>query len=217
MAALKSTKSKKAPAKSAAKSKTASTTAKQKAPEAKGKTKTAASKAKSKAATPKKPKAVGQAESSILQPLFNLRHQIDDMLNETVGRFPHFQLPKIEWPQFARGEGDTEIAKFDFSENDKAVTVTAELPGMTEDAIKITVEDGVLVIKGEKKSEREEKDENFYLSERRFGSFSRAFRLPDGVREEDIKADFQKGILTVTLPKAAKEKTGPRQVSVKSS
>jgi len=213
MAATNPTKSKKARAKTSANANESSK--KQKAPATKAKA--AAAKAKSNAAQTKTAKPLEQADSSILQPLVNLRRQIDEMLNETIGRLPHFQLPRIEWPLFAQREADTEIAKFDFSENEKAVTVIAEIPGMTSDDVEVTLQDGVLTIKGEKKSKREEKGENFYLSERKFGSFSRAFRLPDGVKEDEIAADFKKGILTVTLPKAVKAKKAARRVSVKTS
>ncbi|NNJ73642.1 MAG: Hsp20/alpha crystallin family protein, partial [Anderseniella sp.] len=73
---------------------------------------------------------------------------------------------------------------------------------------------GVLTIKGKKNSEHEEEGENFYISERSFGSFSRAFRLPDGVDEEAVAASFDKGVLTVTLPKMSKTKTDARRVPV---
>lgn len=224
MATSKSTRSKKGPAKAAAKpnARTTAASAKQKSSQTKAKTKAAAAKAsaakaKSRAASSAKARQDDDAQSPVLQPLINLRRQIDDMVNETIGRFPHFQLPKIEWPLFAKAGADADIAKFDFSENDKAVTVTAEVPGMTEDDVEVTLHEGVLTIRGEKKSEREEKGENFYLSERRFGSFSRAFRLPEGVKEDEIAASFKKGVLTVTLPKAARAQKAARRVSVKSS
>ena len=140
------------------------------------------------------------------------------MVEDAFGRLQHLQFPRIEWPTFTKGgEEEAGIARFDFSENDKAVTVTAEMPGMSEDDIEILVENGVLTIKGEKKSAREEKGENYYLSERRFGAFSRAFRLPEGIVEDEIGADFKKGVLTVTMPKAEGSKKAPKRIAVTSS
>jgi HSP20 family protein len=161
--------------------------------------------------------APAEAEPSIFAPMVALRRQIDDLVEDAFGRFPYFWMPRIEWPAFPKGEGETEPAPahFDFSESDKAVTVTADVPGMTEEDIDISVDNGVLTIKGEKKSEREEKGENFYLSERRFGSFSRAFRLPEGVNEDEITALFKKGVLTVTMPKATAEKKVAKRIDLK--
>lgn len=211
-----SEKPKKTPAKKAAARKTA---AKPKTA-AKTTSKTTKAAAKPKAAlkaAKKEMPAAAEAEASILKPLVALRRQIDDLVEDTFARFPHFSMPRIEWPTFPKGEGETEtaIAHFDFSENDKAVTVTADVPGMSEDDIDVSVENGVLTIKGEKKSEREEKGEDFYLSERRFGSFSRAFRLPKGAKEDEINAQFKKGVLTVTMPKAVAEKKAARRIDVK--
>jgi HSP20 family protein len=184
------------------------------------KTKTAAKtkSAKAGAAAPAEAEAVHEQESAVLRPLLTLRRQVDELVEDAFGRLQHIRLPRIEWPTFTKsGEEEVGVARFDFSENDKAVTVTAEMPGMSEDDIEVLVENGVLTIKGEKKSEREEKGENYYLSERRFGSFSRAFRLPEGIVADEIGADFKKGVLTVTMPKTAGSKQAPKRIVVKSS
>jgi HSP20 family protein len=91
----------------------------------------------------------------------------------------------------------------DITEDDAAYKVTAELPGMAEKDIEVALSDDVLTIKGEKTAETEKKDENTYLSERCYGAFQRSFVVPGGVDSDKIKADFAKGVLTVTLPKAA--------------
>jgi HSP20 family protein len=80
--------------------------------------------------------------------------------------------------------------------------------------IDITVTSDLLTIKGEKKEEKEEKGENFHRRERRYGSFSRSFRLPVEVKADTINADYKDGVLTVTLPKVEKEK--PRRVEITS-
>ncbi len=154
-------------------------------------------------------------EVSTFEPLQTLRKQVDDLFTNFTVSWPHFEMPKIEWPMLAGGGKESAIAKFDLSENGKAVKVVADLPGMEEKDVEVLVRNGVLTIKGEKKSEHQEEGEDFYVSERSFGSFSRAFRLPDGVDEEAVTAQFDKGVLTVSLPKVPKTKTEGRRIPVK--
>jgi HSP20 family protein len=89
----------------------------------------------------------------------------------------------------------------DIRENDKEIVVEAELPGMEEKDVQLSLRDGILSIKGEKRSEREEKKDDYHLTERSYGSFQRSFRVPDSVDEEKISAGLEKGVLRVTLPK----------------
>ncbi|MDP4002665.1 Hsp20/alpha crystallin family protein [Methylobacterium sp. NEAU K] len=84
--------------------------------------------------------------------------------------------------------------------------ITAELPGMDDKNIQVKVSDGMLTIRGEKKEEKEEKKEGYYLSERRFGSFERSFRIPPGANADKIEAVLKNGVLTVTLPKTTDAK-----------
>jgi len=88
---------------------------------------------------------------------------------------------------------------------------------MSESDIEVTVAKGMLTLKGEKKEEREEKEKNYYFSERRFGSFQRSFHLPDGVNPDKIEARFDKGVLTVTLPKTAEAAKRQRKIAVKAA
>ena len=74
---------------------------------------------------------------------------------------------------------------------------------------------GILTIKGEKKDEKEEREKEYYLSERRYGSFQRTFRVPEAVDFEKIDASFKKGVLTVTLPKSPTAKQNEKQINVK--
>jgi HSP20 family protein len=94
------------------------------------------------------------------------------------------------------------------AEKDDRYELTAEIPGLDEKDVQITLRDDVLTIKGEKQEEAEEKTHGYYFSERRFGAFQRSFQLTDDVDLEKIDARFKNGVLTVTLPKnpaAAKE------------
>jgi HSP20 family protein len=95
--------------------------------------------------------------------------------------------------------------------------VTAELPGMDEKSIEVKVAGGALTIKGEKQEEKEEKKKDYYLHERRFGSFERAFRIPEGVDADKIEASFKKGVLTVSLPKTAEAQKAEKKITVKAA
>lgn len=106
------------------------------------------------------------------------------------------------WSSMGRGHEPV----VDVVERPDRFEVTAELPGMDEKNIEVKVSNGNLVITGEKKEEREEKEANYHLSERRYGSFQRSFSLPAGVSADRIQANFQKGVLTVTLPKTEEAK-----------
>jgi HSP20 family protein len=105
----------------------------------------------------------------------------------------------------------------DIVEGDKAYEVTAELPGMDEKNIEVKVVNGGLRITGEKKEEKEEKKKDYYLSERRFGSFERYFRLPEGVDADKIEASFKKGVLSVTLPKKPEAQKPEKKIEVKAA
>jgi len=103
----------------------------------------------------------------------------------------------------------------DVSEGEAEWTVKADLPGMDEKNVEVTLSNDVLTIKGEKKEEREENDKNYYLAERRQGAFQRSFRLPEGVDQEKIGASFEKGVLTVALPKSPEVKAKTKKITVK--
>lgn len=93
------------------------------------------------------------------------------------------------------------------SQNGDSYRIAMELPGVAESDIHATVEDGVLLVRGEKKSEREEKGDTWYFSERQFGSFSRSFRLPSDADATGVKAEMKDGVLTVTVPKKPSSKS----------
>lgn len=86
---------------------------------------------------------------------------------------------------------------------DNAYRIAIELPGVAEDDIHLTVEEGVVSVRGEKKTSREESGEDWYFSERQFGSFSRSFRLPPDADDAAVKAELKDGVLTVTVPQKA--------------
>ncbi|MCA9739891.1 MAG: Hsp20/alpha crystallin family protein [Deferribacteres bacterium] len=101
----------------------------------------------------------------------------------------------------------------DISEDDNNFYLNVDLPGMTKDQVKVRFEDGMLSITGEKKSEKEEKKVNYHRVERSFGRFERSFRVPSRISANKIDAKFDKGVLTVTMPKA--EEAKPKEIEVK--
>ena len=110
------------------------------------------------------------------------------------------------------------IPAMDIIETPTELTLSAELPGLDQKDVDVSVEDGVLTISGEKTEERkEEEDKKVYLYERSYGSFQRSFSLPANVDAGKIAADFQKGVLKVHLPKGKAEKPKGRKIEVKSA
>lgn len=98
--------------------------------------------------------------------------------------------------------------------SDDSYEVVVELPGVDEKDIDITLNDDVLVIRGEKHSEKEEKGKTYYFSERSYGSFQRSFRLPGIVNPDAVQASFDKGVLHINLPKNAEEATTSRKIEI---
>jgi HSP20 family protein len=105
----------------------------------------------------------------------------------------------------------------DVSEDDKAFKIAAELPGLDEKNIEVSVIGDTLVLKGEKTQEKEEKGKNWLVSERSYGSFQRRFELPDDVDRDHIDAAFAKGVLTLTLPKTTEAQKKQKKIAIKAS
>jgi HSP20 family protein len=127
-------------------------------------------------------------------PLGHLRSQINRVFDDFWGESwlePRREAgaPSGFWPQV------------DVTETDKEIKVCAEIPGVDPKDIEVSVEDGTLIIKGEKKYEREENEKGQYRMERSYGAFERSIALPAEVDESKAKADFKKGVLKLTLPK----------------
>jgi len=113
-----------------------------------------------------------------------------------------------------RGSEEREwLPSLDVSETKNDIVVKAELPGMDVKDIDISLSEGVLTLKGEKNQEREEKEENYHLIERSYGSFTRSVRLPKEVQSEKISASYKNGVLKVTLPKS--EEVKKKEIRIK--
>ncbi len=118
--------------------------------------------------------------------------------------FRHFGERIADW--FApRAEAKTSNAHYE---------ITMELPGVAQEDIDVSLHDGVLTVKGEKRSERKEEGEGYFFSEREYGRFQRTFRLPADARGDDVAADFSKGVLKITVPKLTEEKEQVKKIRV---
>lgn len=104
--------------------------------------------------------------------------------------------------------------EFEVKENKDGLQVTAELPGISDKDIDISLANGVLTIKGEKKSEQVKEGETYHISERSYGSFSRSLRLPYEPDEKKISASFKDGVLSLTIPRPAASKSNVRKIAI---
>lgn len=115
------------------------------------------------------------------------------------------------------GWAGTIVPRLDVAETDASYQVAAELPGVDPAEVTVTVTDGRLVIKGEKKAEKEEKGKDWHRVERSYGSFQRAVDLPLAIAEDKVQAEFSKGVLKITLPKAPAAQAATKKIAIKST
>lgn len=146
-----------------------------------------------------------------------LRAEVDRLFDDFSGRDLGFGRSFFHLEPF-RGIAPSLSAKMpvvNVAESDKEYEITAELPGIEEKDVDVSLIDGVLTLKGEKKEEKEDKSKNYYLSERNYGSFQRSFRLPENVDDKKITAEVAKGVLTVRIPKTTSTKHVARERKIK--
>ena len=160
------------------------------------------------------------AAQTRFRPFDDLRREVDRLFTDfDQGLFPAKRRPVFGFaaPWRGRGGGDAFIATpaVDVVENDDAYVVTAELPGLDNKDIEVEVANDCLTLRGEKQEATEEKKAGYHLQERRYGSFERSFRLPEGADASAIGAGFAKGVLTVTLPKAPEARKAARRIEIK--
>jgi HSP20 family protein len=163
-------------------------------------------------------KSATAPEPAEWRPLEDLRREVNRLFYEfgpSSWRLPS-RVFGLEVPRVAQPGWELAPA-IDLVEKDDSYEISAELPGIDEKNIEIKLANHTLTIKGEKSDEKEEKRKDYYLSERRFGSFQRSFQLPEGVDTNKIEATFAKGVLKVTLPKSAEAKNAEKTIAVKAA
>jgi HSP20 family protein len=128
-------------------------------------------------------------------PLLAMRDEMNRLFDSFFSRTPASLL--ADWQGFESGM----LPNIDFSETDQEYRIAAELPGVDEKDVELTLDHNVLRIKGHKQAEKEQKDRRYYRVERSYGSFSRDIALPGEVDDSKIEASFKKGVLEIVLPK----------------
>jgi HSP20 family protein len=153
-------------------------------------------------------------------PFEALHREIDQLFNDFGRGFwrSPFRGSLLDMEPFWRREMKfVDVPAVDIAEKDNAYEITADLPGMDEKQIEVRFSNGNLTIKGEKKEDKEEKEKDYYLQERRYGSFERSFGVPEGVDTDKIEASFKKGVLTITLPKKPEARQAAKKIDVKAA
>jgi HSP20 family protein len=141
-------------------------------------------------------------------PFTSLQRQMNRLFEDTFSNYA---------PVGRAGTGAALSPSIDIKETDTAIEVEAELPGVDEKDVQVTLDDGVLTIKGEKKAEKEETKKGYYMSERSYGSFLRSFELPAGIDADKVQATFAKGVLKVALPKPVGAQAKAKKIEIKAA
>jgi HSP20 family protein len=167
----------------------------------------------------------GETAPSPVHPMTAWRDEMDRALgrffsDDWMSGFPRigrlWDLPGIPEGTRSSLKSMMTMPKADLSEDEKQFELTVELPGMDEKDLELTLAEGALVLKGEKKAESETKEKDFHVTERSYGSIRRRFALPPGVDVEKMDASFSKGVLKVVLPKSEEAASGGRKIEVRS-
>jgi len=147
----------------------------------------------------------------------NSDHPLVALQNEMNRMFDSFSKSVFDFPSLNREMGFTKslTPKIDVVETEKEVKVTVELPGMEEKDIDVSFSRDMLVIKGEKKAEKEEKKEDYYFMERSYGSFHRSIPVSAGVDRDKVEASFKNGVLKVTMPKTEEAQKETKNIEIK--
>jgi len=166
------------------------------------------------------PMEVKKSQSTTLAPSSNPWREIDRLFDQFANSFG---LPAMR-RMFDLAPGWRHETPFgltapavDISEDENGYKIEAELPGLSEQDIDISIRGDMLVLRGEKRQEHEEKNKNHYLSERSYGVFERSFVLPEGVDRDNVDAQFSKGVLKITLPKTQHAQQQQRKIEVKAT
>jgi len=157
-------------------------------------------------------------EAAPWRPLLSLQREINQIFDQfDRGWRPFFHHSVFDFDPLARLESSWSSPAVDIVDKEKAYEITAEVPGMNADNLEVKLANDRLMIRGEKKESREETRADSHLSERRYGSFERNFRVPEGVDPEKIGATLKDGVLTVVLPKKAEALKPAKKIEVKAA
>jgi HSP20 family protein len=149
----------------------------------------------------------------------SFRGEMDRLFDRFSGNFGFPSLRRMfdMGPAMRPSSFSFGVPAIEMSEDEKSYKITVELPGLDAKDVDLSISGDMLVLKGEKRQESEQKDKNYHFSERAYGSFQRAFELPASVDRDKISADFSKGVLTIEMPKTAEAQRQPKKIEVKQS
>lgn len=134
--------------------------------------------------------------------MFTLQRRMNRLFDEIFGTGEDADSGAMAW-----------MPRVDVTEFDEQFELTAELPGLSREDVKVEVQDNVLTISGEKRSDHQAKNRNLFINERVFGTFRRSFQLPSNINQQSVSAEFKNGVLTIRIAKA--EEAKPRQIAIK--
>jgi HSP20 family protein len=154
------------------------------------------------------------APTQVWHPFLGLRREMDRLFDDFDRGFWHAPFRRSFFDVDPSWQTNPAV---DIAENEKAFEIAAELPGLDEKNVEVKVANGVVTITGSKTEEKEEKNKNYHLQERRFGSFERYFSVPEGVDEDKIEATFKKGVLTVTMFKKPEAQKAEKKIEIKAA
>ena len=164
------------------------------------------------------PARQGERHVAGRDPFYDIRREMGRMFDRLwSGGFGSPLLRRMLPETFEPGAAAFSVSSpaIDFAEDEKAYHLTAELPGMSEKDIDLTLSEDMLTISGEKHDEKEEARKDYHFSERRFGSFRRAVQLPQHIDRDKIEANFKNGVLRVTLPKTPDAMQRQKKIEIK--
>ncbi|MEZ5831268.1 MAG: Hsp20/alpha crystallin family protein [Dongiaceae bacterium] len=144
-------------------------------------------------------------------PFMALHREVNRLFDDAFRGFEGFGMGRFPMPTAGRSVSWPNI---EVSETEKEFRLTAEMPGLEEKDVEVTLDDGVLTLRGEKRSETEDKDRHF--SERFYGQFERRIALGGEVQEDKIAADFKNGVLTITMPKSEQLQSTAKRIAINS-
>lgn len=147
-------------------------------------------------------------------PLSSLHSEIDRIFDNA---FRNFGSPSMNLSKHLMEKPDGILLKpnVDIAASDKEYTITVEVPGVDDENIKLELADGMLIVRGEKKQESEQKERDFYRVERSYGSFQRVLTLPEDTDEDNIGAKFKNGVLIITLPRKEVSTPKGKEIEIK--
>ena len=154
------------------------------------------------ARNPLSPYRSGGLQADLIDPFQSLHREMNRLFDDV--------FRTVSTQESGQGGGVALSPNMDVSETENEVRICAELPGVKEEDVDVTLNDDVLTIRGEKKFERNDDKENYHFMERSYGSFQRSLRLPYPVNPDEVRADFDNGVLTVSIPKSQQQQRSRR-------